>query len=202
MVCPPVISLVVELTAPLQVALGGLVSAHAVVGGLHTSAALLEASRPQEGLQYDLSVRSARALLGVPASELSGSPSTSRICSVRRPPPCSSSCTLLKTSGSASACSTRRCCAVCAHEVPGKAQRYVQLLRALPAWAVHPAAADEARPAGLTADTAVRLSDHDFLVSTLAQRVIAEEGIVVIDYRRLQHVWTAATAPRQADAAE
>jgi AraC-like DNA-binding protein len=66
------LTLVIELTAPLRVALGGLVSAHGVVGGLHTSAALLDASRPQEGLQYDLTVRSARALLGVPAVELSG----------------------------------------------------------------------------------------------------------------------------------
>lgn len=66
------LTLVVELTAPLRVSLGGLVSAHGVVGGLHTSAALLDASRPQEGLQYDLTVPSARALLGVPASELSG----------------------------------------------------------------------------------------------------------------------------------
>lgn len=66
------LTLVVELAAPLRVSLGGLVSAHGVVGGLHTSPALVDASRPQEGLQYDLTVRGARALLGVPASELSG----------------------------------------------------------------------------------------------------------------------------------
>lgn len=66
------LTLVVELAAPLQVTLGGRVSAHAVVGGLHTCAAVLDASRPQQGLQYDLTVCSARALLGVPASELSG----------------------------------------------------------------------------------------------------------------------------------
>lgn len=82
-------------------------------------------------------------------------------------------------------------------EVPDKAQRYVQLLRALPAglseWAVHPAVDDGARPAGNASDTAVRLSDHDFLISAVARRVIAEEGIKVIDYRRLQQVWAAAT---------
>lgn len=66
------LTLVVELAAPLRVNLGGLVIAHGVVGGLHTSPALLDASGPQEGLQYDLTVRAARALLGVPASELSG----------------------------------------------------------------------------------------------------------------------------------
>lgn len=66
------LTLVVELPGPLRVALGGSVVAHGVIGGLHTSPALLDASRPQEGLQYDLTVLGARALLGVPASELRG----------------------------------------------------------------------------------------------------------------------------------
>ena len=67
------LTLVVELTAPLRVAgLGGLVAAHGVVGGLHTRPALIDASRPQEGLQYALTPLGARALLGVPAAELRG----------------------------------------------------------------------------------------------------------------------------------
>ena len=66
------LTLVVELAGPLRIALGGSVAAHGVVGGLHTSPALLDASRPQEGLQYDLTVLGAQALLGVPASELRG----------------------------------------------------------------------------------------------------------------------------------
>ena len=78
--------------------------------------------------------------------------------------------------------------------VEGKAARYVQLLRELPAglseWAVHPAVG-----AGTAAATdlgwAVRRSDHAFLVSAPARRVVEEEGIVLIDQRRLQRVWAA-----------
>lgn len=66
------LTLVVELTAPLRVAgMGPEVAAHAVVGGLHTRPALIDASRPQEGLQYGLTPLGAGALLGVPAAELS-----------------------------------------------------------------------------------------------------------------------------------
>jgi len=65
------LTLVVELAAPLQVAgLGSVVAAHGVVGGLHTRPALIDASRAQEGLQYELTPLGARALLGVPAAEL------------------------------------------------------------------------------------------------------------------------------------
>jgi AraC-like DNA-binding protein len=63
----------VELGAPLRVAgLGGLVTAHGVVGGLHTSPARIDASAPQEGLQYGLTPLGAGALLGVSAAELRG----------------------------------------------------------------------------------------------------------------------------------
>ena len=66
------LTLVVELTAPLRVAgMGPEVAAHAVVGGLHTRPALIDASRPQEGLQYGLTPLGAGALLGVSAAELS-----------------------------------------------------------------------------------------------------------------------------------
>ena len=66
------LTLVVELTAPLRVAgMGPDIAAHAVVGGLHTRPALIDASRPQEGLQYGLTPLGAQALLGVPAAELS-----------------------------------------------------------------------------------------------------------------------------------
>ena len=67
------ITLVVELGAPLRVAgLGGLVTANGVVGGLHTRPAHIDASSPQEGLQYGLTPLGASALLGVCAAELSG----------------------------------------------------------------------------------------------------------------------------------
>ena len=76
--------------------------------------------------------------------------------------------------------------------VKGKAERCAQLLRELPAglseWAVHPAVgAETAAEADL--GWAVRRSDHAFLVSALARRVVEEEGIVLIDQRRLQRVW-------------
>ena len=65
------LTLVVELAAPLRVSgPGAAVAAHAVVGGLHTRAALIDATRPQEGLQYALTPPAASALLGLPAAEL------------------------------------------------------------------------------------------------------------------------------------
>jgi AraC-like DNA-binding protein len=45
------------------------VAAHAVLGGLHTRPALIDATRPQEGLQYALTPLAAGALLGLPAAE-------------------------------------------------------------------------------------------------------------------------------------
>lgn len=68
------LTLVIELLAPLSVTMtGGSVSAHGIVGGLHTAPALIDASRPQEGVQYGLTPLGTRALLGVPAGELRGS---------------------------------------------------------------------------------------------------------------------------------
>ncbi|MCM3659711.1 helix-turn-helix domain-containing protein [Georgenia satyanarayanai] len=65
------LTLVVELLGPLTVrGLGETVSAHGVVGGLHTVPALIDASRPQEGVQYALGPLGARLLLGIPAGEL------------------------------------------------------------------------------------------------------------------------------------
>lgn len=76
-------------------------------------------------------------------------------------------------------------------DVDGKHRRYVELLRALPAglseWAVHPALADQTPAVDL--GWTVRHTDYDFLVSPLAHRIIAEEGVVVIDYRRVQSAW-------------
>ncbi|RBY80596.1 AraC family transcriptional regulator [Geodermatophilus sp. TF02-6] len=67
------LTLVVELAAPLRVSgLGADVAAHAVVGGLHTRPALIDATRAQDGVQYGLTPSAAAALLGVPAAELGG----------------------------------------------------------------------------------------------------------------------------------
>ncbi|SFL57059.1 AraC family transcriptional regulator [Geodermatophilus ruber] len=65
------LTLVVELAAPLRVTgQGTAVEAHAVVGGLCTRPAFIDATRPQDGLQYGLSPLAAPALLGLPALEL------------------------------------------------------------------------------------------------------------------------------------
>lgn len=65
------LTLVVELARPLRITgLSGRISAHAVVGGLHTEPVLINASDPQEGLQYGLTPLGAYALLGVPAGNL------------------------------------------------------------------------------------------------------------------------------------
>jgi hypothetical protein len=82
--------------------------------------------------------------------------------------------------------------------VAGKAERYVQALRSLPAglseWAVHPAVGEETA-AEADLGWTVRRSDHAFLSSRLARRVIEEEDIVVVDYRGLQRVWASVQAP-------
>lgn len=79
----------------------------------------------------------------------------------------------------------------------GKAARYVQALRCLPAglseWAVHPAVGEETA-AEADLGWAVRRADHAFLLSPLARRVLDEEDIVVIDYRGLQRAWAAVHA--------
>jgi predicted glycoside hydrolase/deacetylase ChbG (UPF0249 family) len=75
-----------------------------------------------------------------------------------------------------------------------KAAAFAQLLRDLPEglseWAVHPSArrTDPGQPDD---DWRVRSTDHAFLVSGEASTVIADEGIVILDYRPLQRVWAA-----------
>lgn len=67
------VTLVIELLAPLRVtAQRNAVAAHGVVGGLQAAPAMIDASGPQEGLQYGLSPLAAASLCGAPAGELSG----------------------------------------------------------------------------------------------------------------------------------
>ena len=79
-------------------------------------------------------------------------------------------------------------------DLDGKAARYAELLRHLPAglseWAVHPAIADEA---SRTMDHGwrVRQSDYEFLTSRRAREIVEQEGIVIIDYRGIRELWRA-----------
>jgi predicted glycoside hydrolase/deacetylase ChbG (UPF0249 family) len=76
-----------------------------------------------------------------------------------------------------------------------KADRYAELLRALPPglteWAVHPAAADPAAEVADPDGWRGRRGDLEFLVSPRARELVAEEGVVLIDYRPLQDAWDA-----------
>jgi hypothetical protein len=71
---------------------------------------------------------------------------------------------------------------------------YVRLLRELPAglseWAVHPSLGDDGSRALEPATWRVRKTDLDFLVSAEARDVLDQEGIVLLDFRALQKVWS------------
>src|SRR5215203_5039808 len=74
----------------------------------------------------------------------------------------------------------------------GKANRFVRMLRELPAglseWAVHPGLGTaEAR--AIDGWWAKRAADLRFLVSRQARETVAAEGIVLLDYRALQTIW-------------
>jgi predicted glycoside hydrolase/deacetylase ChbG (UPF0249 family) len=78
-------------------------------------------------------------------------------------------------------------------DLDGKAGRYARLLRGLPAglneWAVHPSLGTEASQA-IDGGWRVRRTDYEFLTSPRARDLLRQEGIVVIDYRPLQQVWS------------
>ncbi|WP_046500495.1 polysaccharide deacetylase family protein [Streptomyces odonnellii] len=78
-------------------------------------------------------------------------------------------------------------------DIEGKAARYAQLLRDLPAglneWAVHPGLGDEASR-DIDGGWPVRRTDYEFLTSPQAREVLQQEDITVIDYRTIQQVWS------------
>ncbi|MFC4044550.1 polysaccharide deacetylase family protein [Dactylosporangium siamense] len=80
-------------------------------------------------------------------------------------------------------------------DLDGKAARYAQLLRDLPAglseWAVHPGLGTEEARAVDPDGWRVRQTDHEFLTSPEAREILQEEGIVVTDYRAIQQLWLA-----------
>jgi AraC-like DNA-binding protein len=68
-------TLVIELGGRLRTTgLSTQIDAQAVVCGLHTRPALIDARAPMDGVQYDLAPLGSRALLGVPAGELHDRP--------------------------------------------------------------------------------------------------------------------------------
>ncbi|MEV6346284.1 polysaccharide deacetylase family protein [Actinoplanes sp. NPDC051851] len=77
-------------------------------------------------------------------------------------------------------------------DLDGKFERYLRLLRELPAglteWAVHPGPGDDHARA-VDPGWRVRRTDYEFLVSPAAQEVLTAEGIVVIGYPELRRIW-------------
>ena len=77
-------------------------------------------------------------------------------------------------------------------DLDGKAARYAELLRNLPAglseWAIHPAIADEESRV-MDHGWQVRQSDYEFLTSPEAREIVQQEDIVIIDYRGIQQLW-------------
>jgi predicted glycoside hydrolase/deacetylase ChbG (UPF0249 family) len=71
-----------------------------------------------------------------------------------------------------------------------KATQYISLLRELPTglseWAVHPSLGDAEAQAMEPVGWQVRKADFEFLISAEAQQTIDEEGIVLVDFRKLQ----------------
>ena len=78
-------------------------------------------------------------------------------------------------------------------DLDGKSARYARLLRDLPVglseWAVHPSLGNEESQA-IDGGWRVRRTDYEFLTSPQARELLRQEGIVVIDYRPLQQVWS------------
>lgn len=76
----------------------------------------------------------------------------------------------------------------------GKPARYAQLARELPAglseWAVHPSTGDSEAQAMEPDSWQVRKTDFDFFISQEARDILEEEGIVLLDYRALQELWS------------
>jgi predicted glycoside hydrolase/deacetylase ChbG (UPF0249 family) len=78
-------------------------------------------------------------------------------------------------------------------ETAGKTARYLQMLRELPVglseWAVHPGRGSaEAR--AIDGWWAKREADFEFLISPEARETVRAEGIILLDYRPLQAIWS------------
>lgn len=71
---------------------------------------------------------------------------------------------------------------------------YARLLRALPTglseWAVHPGLGNAESQALEPDSWQVRRTDFDFMLSQEAHDILEEEGIILLDYRALQALWS------------
>jgi chitin disaccharide deacetylase len=78
-------------------------------------------------------------------------------------------------------------------DIDGKPAAFAELLRNLPAglseWAVHPGLADQESRAIDPGGWLVRSTDHEFLTSREARRLVEQEGIAAIDYGAIQKAW-------------
>jgi predicted glycoside hydrolase/deacetylase ChbG (UPF0249 family) len=85
-------------------------------------------------------------------------------------------------------------------DIDGKSDRYAELLRDLPIglseWAVHPGLGNEESQVIDPGGWRVRRTDYEFLVSPEARELVQQEGIILIDYRTIQHAWSRTSAPR------
>ena len=79
---------------------------------------------------------------------------------------------------------------------------FAQMLRELPAglseWAMHPGLDNAELRAIQPTGAQIRQRDLDFLTSPVAQAVVKEEGIILLDYQPLQVVWSTAVAEAKA----
>lgn len=79
-------------------------------------------------------------------------------------------------------------------DLDGKMMRYAELLHRLPPglseWAVHPGLGTEEAQTIDHDGWRVRQTDYEFLTSPQARDLLQQEGIVIIDYRPLQHAWS------------
>ena len=79
--------------------------------------------------------------------------------------------------------------------VPTKKDIYSRLLRELPVglseWAVHPALDTAEMQAVEPGSWQIRWTDYQFMTSPEARQLIEQEGIIVLDYKRLQAFWQA-----------
>jgi predicted glycoside hydrolase/deacetylase ChbG (UPF0249 family) len=80
-------------------------------------------------------------------------------------------------------------------ETVGKSRVYAQMLRDLPTglteWAVHPGPGNAEAQAMDPEGWQIRFADYEFLMSLEAKETIDEEGIILLNYRPLQAIWSA-----------